>query len=72
MKQTNKRGTVESELAQQLRDFIVDKGLTHTHVAKQIKCSPHTITRWLTGQQSMKLDTWDKIQTYINNYEANT
>jgi len=64
-----KRGKIEADLAELLRDFIIDKGLTIADVSKAVGCSPHTISRWIRGQQSMKLITWEKLNAYIDNYE---
>jgi len=57
-------GKIEADCKKRLQEYL-DKGNSVPKLAETVGISRHTIYRWLEGSQSMKLDTFDKINVII-------
>lgn len=61
------QGKVEKQLVSILEKYLKDKKMSTRKLAKEIKVSPETIQRWINSEQSMRINTWEKIKDYIDN-----
>ena len=63
---TNTHGEVEMEqLAEKLREFRQDRGLTQARLAELLEVSPRVYNRWETEAVAPRLDTLVKIANIL-------
>ena len=52
----------ENEQRNELLKFMVKTGLNANFLSKEIGCHPQTITNWVNGEKSMRVDTLELVR----------
>ena len=64
-----KKHKTENQLRNDLLQFMNKTGFTANFIGKEVGCHPQTITNWVNGEKSMRIETYDKINKFINQIE---
>ena len=51
---------------ERLKELRIEKGLTQTQLAKELRVNPRTIRNWEVGERQPDLDTLEVIAKYFN------
>jgi plasmid maintenance system antidote protein VapI len=55
----------EDEQRNELLKFMDKNNFSANFLSKEIGCHPQTITNWVNGEKSMRLDTLEMIHKFI-------
>ncbi|MCA9120999.1 MAG: helix-turn-helix transcriptional regulator [Planctomycetaceae bacterium] len=61
----SKSKTKRKTLAEQIRQAIIDSGITQYRIAKDTGISQPLLTRFVNGDRGISLDTADKLIEYL-------
>ncbi|MBR3632182.1 MAG: helix-turn-helix domain-containing protein [Elusimicrobiaceae bacterium] len=54
------------DIANKIRIFMLKNGISQRDLAKKMKVAPQTVSRFLTGENSFRTDTLEKISEALN------
>ena len=54
------------KFVERLKELRIEKGLTQTQLAKELRVNQRTISNWEVGERQPDLDTLEVIAKYFN------
>lgn len=67
----NKHRT-EDELRNELLKFMTRTSFSANYIGNQVGCHPQTITNWVNGTKSMRVDTLESIHVFMEKVNETT
>tara|TARA_R110000787_G_scaffold74970_6_gene166305 strand:- start:1273 stop:1500 length:228 start_codon:yes stop_codon:yes gene_type:complete len=63
-----KNNKTENQLRKEVLGFMADNNLSANFIGKKVDCHPQTITNWVNGEKSMRINTLESIHKFMHKF----